>query len=334
VNDCCKDYENYCLVSGLKAGQNISAPKLPEFNISAKDIRSYKSKYAMNAKPAPPLPASKNGTTPGCPKTDCSKASSKGKGKEASNLLSKRVLSKRVVGTAAAPAAFLQRQAYPDFDKISDLLEPKIADMVKRLEQIPSRISGSGRKLLQALEIFSRAKPSTNHSTTQAKARVDTLVKNLIAVRQQVKAHQDLSPLKQLMAVGRQVKAHQEPPPPPPPLLDQPPPPPPLAASPSAVVEELGAESAELGQTVGEINNDVNDMFHLLEEAEYWNHKAPMLKSAVFDFASHYQASLHNLAIVSGLIAGGPAGAPGAPGAPGAAPAGHAPARYRLRKTS
>jgi len=321
LNDCCKDYENYCLVGNLKSGEEIGAPELPEFNISAKDIKAFKGKYKVTAKPAPPLPAKENATTAGS-----------ASGAPASDAAAPAAGTTSSASAGTATAIFLQRQAYPEFESISDMLEPKIAGMAKRLRQIPSQISGSGTKLLQALEIFLGGNHSTNFSKAQAKARVDTLVHNLLAVKQQLKkAYQDPQaevPPKNFMAVKRQSKkVHQDPP-----LVE--PPPPPSGAPTDAVMEdqataqEISAESSKLGNAVGEINDDVNDIFHLLEQAEYWHHKTPILKATVSDFASRYQASLHNLAVAAGLISGGPGGAPGGPGAaPSAAPAGHAPGR-------
>merc|ERR1719213_595850 len=111
---------------------------------------------------------------------------------------------------------------------------------------------------------------------------------------------------------------------PPPPSL-----PPEMPGAPAAVMEDkattaqIDAQSDKLGHAVGEINSDVNDLFHLLEEQEYWTHRTPTLKSAVTGFASQYHASLYHLAVVSGLGTAAPGAAPaGAPGAaPGAVPA-------------
>jgi hypothetical protein len=186
-------------------------------------------------------------------------------------------------------------------EKISELLERKVAAVVRRLTQ--SSTSDPRRfTLLQALESFLRSKPlkGNRNSQPRAKSRIDTLVKNLLAVQGQGKSYQpDLPPSL--------------------PYVE--------AASPAAVAE-IGEETDKLGSAVADINSDVNDMFKLLEEQAYWQQRTPVLKNIAMDFSAQYQASLTNLAIAAGLIAAPPGAAPGAPGAPGpaSAPVGFSPA--------
>lgn len=293
MNDCCQDYENFCQVTNLRPGEELKPPETPSFNVSNKEIKSFKAKYAVTFKPAPPLPK------PG-----------KGKGK----------------GKTRYGLGFLQLQTTPDAEKISEVLKPKVAEMVKRLTQ---RVTDDPRRamLLQSLQAFLEDKPLKGHSTPEAKARIDALVKNLMVFRGHEKVVQ-----------GQRKESLPAPNLPSLPLF---------VAAPAAVMgapalnivedqstaAEIAEESDKLGHAVEDINEDVNDIFHLLEQQEYWHQRTPVLKSIVADFTSRYEASLYNLwASVNGIAA--PAGAPGGPGgapsaAPSAAPVGSSPAAAR-----
>lgn len=56
TNDCCKDYENFCLVGGLQWNESLPLPNttfnLPAFNVSKEDVEQMGEKHKQIAKPA------------------------------------------------------------------------------------------------------------------------------------------------------------------------------------------------------------------------------------------------------------------------------------------
>jgi len=53
TNDCCEDYQNYCLVTNMRwnesVGNGTAGFTLPSFNITAKDVKNYDSKHTVVA---------------------------------------------------------------------------------------------------------------------------------------------------------------------------------------------------------------------------------------------------------------------------------------------
>lgn len=52
---------------------------------------------------------------------------------------------------------------------------------------------------------------------------------------------------------------------------------------------------------VSDLHSDVDGVFHFLDTVDYWNHKTPVMTSAVKAFATEYQASLNDLAVAVGV---------------------------------
>lgn len=53
TNDCCDDYENYCLVAGMRWNESLPLPNktftLPGFNVSSEDVENFEEKHSPHA---------------------------------------------------------------------------------------------------------------------------------------------------------------------------------------------------------------------------------------------------------------------------------------------